>query len=86
MAQAALVRGQAQAQAAMMLNPRNINAMAEHMGLRQPYNANKQGGRKQGSNVTTPTSQLGGSTENGKITILFHSTKLFVLIFDSPCE
>eukprot|EP00111_Clytia_hemisphaerica_P011414 TCONS_00033427-protein len=65
MAQAALVRGQAQAQAAMMLNPRNINAMAEHMGLRQPYNANKQGARKQGSNATTPTSQMGGSPENG---------------------
>ena len=54
MAQAALVRGQAQAQAAMMLNPRNLQVMAEQMGLRQPFNPNKQN-RKQGSNASTPT-------------------------------
>lgn len=38
MAQAALVRGQAQAQAqaAMMFNQKNIQAMAEQMGIRPP--------------------------------------------------
>lgn len=56
MAQAALVRGQAQAQAAMMLNPRNIHAMAEHMGLRQPFNPNKQHNGRKSSNSSTPTS------------------------------
>lgn len=38
MAQAALARGQAQAQAAMMLHPRNLQAMAEQMGIRPPLN------------------------------------------------
>ena len=65
MAQAALVRGQAQAQAAMMLNPRNIQAMAEHMGIRQPYHTNKQGNRgKHGSSDTLPTVQ---SLNEGKV-------------------
>lgn len=70
MAQAAL-RGQAQAQAAMMLNPRNIQAMAEHMGIRQPFNPAKHGGRKQGSNASTPTSQSPVEPEIGN---LFHPT------------
>ena len=64
MAQAAL-RGQAQAQAAMMLNPRNIHAMAEHMGIRQPFNPAKHGGRKQDSNASTPNAQS-PELENGK--------------------
>ena len=36
MAQAALVRGQAQAQAAMMFNQKSFQAMAEQMGIRPP--------------------------------------------------
>ena len=71
MAQAALVRGQAQAQAAMMLNPRNIQAMAEHMGLRQPFNPVKHVGRRQGSNASTPTSHSPEEPENGKGVVYF---------------
>jgi len=66
MAQAALVRGQAQAQAAIMFNPKNIQAMAEHMGIRQHYNPNKQGNRvKHGSNNTSPPT-VKSPSEGGK--------------------
>ena len=51
MAQAALARGQAQAQAAMMLNSKNIQAMAEQMGIRK-------GGKNLPNNPNTPPARM----------------------------
>ena len=59
MAQAALVRGQAQAAAMMQFNPRNIQAMAEQMGIRtnkQNISSNSSSNKNSPHFSTTPTS------------------------------
>ena len=61
MAQAALVRGQAQAQAAMMFNnQKNIQAMAEHMGMRHPHPNNNN------NNKNIPTPMLNNQSNNNR--------------------
>jgi len=67
MAQAALVRGQAQAQAAMMLNPRNFQAMAEKMGMRQPFNPNKQNGKRHTPTTPSPDNVPGMKGDQGNV-------------------
>ena len=64
----ALARGQMQAQAAMMMNPRamanNLQIMAEHMGLRPPPPPNQQNNLSQ-NNKPLPTPML-PSMDNGE--------------------
>lgn len=82
MAQAALVRGQAQAQAAMMLNPRNMHLMAEQMGLRPPHKQQHQQQQQQPASPIVPTAQNNDSS--GKITssLLSYSRSWFFFVND----